>query len=96
MEFEYRNASAASFPRRGMCAEISGWCNELGNRPSPQPSPHGRGSPVAAVVRASPLPWGEGQGEGRNGRYVTAHAQKRESISAMPGIDAREHIGVIE
>ena len=30
------------------------------SRPSPQPSPHGRGSPAAAVVRASPLPWGEG------------------------------------
>jgi len=32
--------------------------------PSPQPSPHGRGSSVAADVRASPLPEGEGQGEG--------------------------------
>jgi hypothetical protein len=26
------------------------------NLPSPQPSPPGRGSPAAAVVRASPLP----------------------------------------
>src|SRR5208337_1791640 len=36
-----------------------------GTRPSPQPSPPGRGSPVAAVEKASPLPGGEGQGEGR-------------------------------
>ena len=27
-------------------------------------SPHGRGSSLAAVEKASPLPWGEGQGEG--------------------------------
>ncbi len=33
-------------------------------RPSPQPSPVGRGSPLATIEKASPLPWGEGQGEG--------------------------------
>ncbi len=32
--------------------------------PSPQPSPNGRGSPLAAVEKAFPLPLGEGQGEG--------------------------------
>ena len=88
MEFEYANVSAALFPQRGMGAEISGWCNELGDRPSPQPSPHGRGSPLAAVVRASPLPWGEGQGEGRDLIYVSAQA--------TPGIDSSAYIGVIE
>ncbi len=33
--------------------------------PSPPPSPHGRGSPLEAVEKSSPLPWGERQGEGR-------------------------------
>jgi glucosamine--fructose-6-phosphate aminotransferase (isomerizing) len=33
--------------------------------PSPQPSPHGRESPAAPVATSSPLPGGEGQGEGR-------------------------------
>ena len=32
--------------------------------PSPQPSPTGRGGRLAAIERPSPLPWGEGQGEG--------------------------------
>ncbi len=40
--------------------------NDEASRPSPQPSPHGRGSPAVPVERASPLPWGEGLGEGRD------------------------------
>lgn len=35
-----------------------------GQTPSPQPSPHGRGSSAATFDPASPLPAGEGQGEG--------------------------------
>jgi len=35
------------------------------SRPSPQPSPFGRGSQAATAEPASPLPGGEGQGEGR-------------------------------
>ena len=36
----------------------------LPSLPSPQPSPHGRGSPVAAVGAGVPLPGGEGPDEG--------------------------------
>ena len=40
--------------------------NDEASRPSPPPSPHGRGSPAVPVEGASPLPWGEGHGEGRD------------------------------
>ncbi len=99
MEFEYANVSVALFPCGRMGGKITGWCYELGNRPSPQPSPHGRGSPVAAVVRASPLPWGEGQGEGSDARYVSPHARRWKSISgaaAMAYVGRSGYIGVIE
>ncbi|MGO9485530.1 MAG: bifunctional diaminohydroxyphosphoribosylaminopyrimidine deaminase/5-amino-6-(5-phosphoribosylamino)uracil reductase RibD [Rhodomicrobium sp.] len=66
-----------SSPQPPMGSKISGWCDERGNLPSPQPSPHGRGSSLAAVERASPLPWGEGQGEGSDPRYVSTHEQPR-------------------
>ena len=35
----------------------------------------GEGVPLAAVEKASPLPWGEGQGEGRDLRYVSIAGQ---------------------
>jgi hypothetical protein len=35
------------------------------------PSAHGRGDDVATVVQASPLPEGEGQGEGLQAQFVT-------------------------
>jgi pyruvate dehydrogenase E2 component (dihydrolipoamide acetyltransferase) len=39
-----------------------------GTHPSPQPSPDGRGSTGVPDEKASPLPGGEGQGEGRTAR----------------------------
>ena len=65
----------------------AGWRNELANLPSPPPSPHGRGSTAVPIERASLLPWGEGQDEGRKlrswhglasaGTYVSAYAPAR-------------------
>ena len=61
--------------------------------PSPQPSPHGRGSPGVPVEKASPLPGGEGQGEGSDARDKTnGHARIFASplarrLAAQAGID---------
>ncbi len=60
------NAMPAGADRRGIDAASSCALNRA-NLPSPQPSPDGRGSPLR-LVQASPLPWGEGQGEGLNTR----------------------------
>ncbi len=64
-----------------------------GNLPSPQPSPHGRGSPAVPVEKASPLPGGEGQGEGRFPQSkIDGHARIFASplarrLAAQAGID---------
>ncbi len=63
------------------------------NRPSPQPSPHGRGSLVAAIVRASPLPEGEGQGEGWNpGGYVMRVVAAMIAVAALAGAARAEDL----
>jgi hypothetical protein len=81
-------------------AAMSGLRNERGNLPSPQPSPHGRGSSLAAVEKASPLPWRERQDEGRFPRYLSAHAAifggAGVAAKLNPGIDTAGNIGVIK
>ena len=55
--------------------------------PHPQPSPPGRGSPVAAVEGASPLPGGEGQGEGRFAQFDTPPQAGNSALAAFcPGV----------
>ena len=51
------------------------------NLPSPQPSPHGRGSSLAAVVSRPLSHGGEGQGEGRFASYALNRTVYRENRS---------------
>jgi cytochrome c oxidase assembly protein subunit 11 len=44
--------------------------SKQGNRPSPCPSPHGRGDDISTAAPGLPLPRGEGWGEGQNRRYM--------------------------
>jgi hypothetical protein len=59
------------------------------NRPSPCPSPHGRGNARIVRERAAPslLPGGEGQDEGRFPLYNPrlTDAGKAQSATALPG-----------
>ena len=50
-----KKRAAAPFSRRRIGVWLSGWSNERASLPSPQPSPHGRGSSLAAVEGTSPL-----------------------------------------
>ncbi|MFY9640590.1 MAG: tyrosine recombinase XerC [Rhodomicrobium sp.] len=75
--------------------------------PSSQPSPHGRGSTVAAAVRPSPLPWGEGQGEGSEVspevteavagwlRYLGAERRYADNTLEAYERDARQFLGFL-
>ena len=73
--------SAASFPR-GANLRLDGAMNG-GISPHPVLLPLGEGTPELRSERAtpSPLPGGEGQGEGSELRYVSAYARTGESIS---------------
>ncbi len=65
-----------------------------GNLPSPQPSPHGRGSSLAAIEGTSPLLWGEGQGEGRYPRS-SRHPLILAAIPGKPGHDNRDYCNAL-
>ncbi|MGO8779444.1 MAG: ATP-dependent helicase HrpB [Rhodomicrobium sp.] len=78
-----RDRSRRASDMRKLAAGWAKMASAGSSRPSPQPSPHGRGSPLAAVEKASPLPVGEGQGEGRSLRSKSSPAcqASREDIS---------------
>jgi len=63
--------------------------------PTPQPSPHGRGSSLAAVEKASPLPQGEGQGEGSNLFYGLLIPDDFAAMKTLKVFLAFLHLGLV-
>ena len=73
---------------------MRGFAMAKGHNPSPCPSPHGRGDAVALSVRSfrsctadatSPLPGGEGQGEGRFPQFDTPSSLMRMRLRLRRG-----------